>query len=284
MKVSKNVLYLRWIGVLYFGLLSIGCGENQSSQDNVPPAVVRWVAASADDVYPQQGIRADTTSSDRVYRVVLEWIRSPETDVLEGGGYRLYRTPENAPEEAHYLIADLRYGVNLNSEPIQTFVDIGDDPLGGGFNMLAPNDAGRTLGYHWEIQAYDAADNRSAISEEIYYRMLPNPTNLAVTRVQANVYNMNWHYEHVNDTYIQYWYLRVYSAYYGIDSAHYYDRVSLFGDDITVSLTPAIAQIPFVEDCTYVWQLNVVGQTATDTLHRSGRSGASMFTKFVWRD
>jgi hypothetical protein len=217
---------------------------------------------------------------------VLEWYQSPETDVLVGGGYRIYRTPEGAPEDAHYLFTDLRYGVNLNPAPVISFVDIGDDPLGGNTNVLSPDDTWRSRGYYWEIEAFDAADNRSELSAKIYYRMLPNPTNLTVTRDQANIYQLRWHYEHLNDQFIQYWYLRIYSAYFGRDSVNYYDRVSLFGGDYTRTLTPDLMEVvaPFVEDCTYVWQLNVVGQVATDTLHLDGRCGASVFTKFVWRD
>ncbi len=272
------------LGMLIIALLVLGCGDDESSVDDIPPATPRWVAASADNIYPQQGIRADTVASDQRYRVRLDWYENSEPDLA---GYLVYRTPEFDPPSSRYVIADLRFGINAVRRPVQSMIDVGNDALGLPANLLAPvadNDtveANLTRGYYWELVAYDSAGNVSDYAERIYYRMINNPRELSVTLDTGDRYRMSWRYENNPDVYISYYFVRVYSAHYGPDSLIWYKQVHRYEANPYVYLNFDGSARAMTVDCTYVWQLNVVSDQPSQ-YHVEARAGAAVFTKFAY--
>jgi hypothetical protein len=274
-----------WLWILAFGFWIVGCGTNESSHDDIAPSPPTWVSASPDDVYPQQGIRADTTASDRTYRVRVEWQQSGEPDVIDGGGYIIYRRPEWWDAANRYVVADLRYGVNLVPSSVLSWTDTGDDAQGNHSNLMAPDpDTDSTRGYYWEIRAYDNSGNRSLVSAAVYYRMLTNPTDLQVIRQSANVYMFQWHFTPNQDVpFISYYMLRVYSALYGPDSMMWARKVQRYGSDISFMLNDDGTARHFVRDSTYIWQLNEVSEQES-VRHLEARAGAAMYRKFTYQD
>ncbi len=258
-----------------------GCGEDTSSVDDIPPAVPQWVTASADDIYPQQGIRAEATASEQNYHVRMEWYENSEPDLA---GYIVYRTAEFDEPDDRYVIADLRFGINYIRRPLQSYVDVGVDESGSLANLLAPyTDNDSTRGYFWELVAYDSAGNRSDPSARMYYRMVSNPRDLAVAENNAGHLELSWHREENPDVLVSYGMVRVYSAHWGMDSLIWYQRIGIYAPDGTLRFNVDGSARPMQQDCTYVFQLNVVADQPSIS-HAGSRAGSAAFTRFIYQN
>ena len=119
-------------------LALIGCGENQSTRDDLPPARPQLVARGADSTYPQRGLRAEPVSSPLQHWVHVEWLANPVED--EVAGYRVYRASEFSPDR-RYVVRDLRLDVDLpRGLATYDWVDKGDSTgSSGNGNMLDPD-------------------------------------------------------------------------------------------------------------------------------------------------
>ena len=148
MNVLKIVLSLA------AALLVFGCGQDTQSRDDVPPQTPSIVPRSDDSAYPQAGVRAEPTLTDRNYWTRIEWYRNPESDIAS---YRVRRWSEQVSASEAPIVADLSLGVDLLDSYILSWIDRGDDQFGGTANLLAPNDQGLTRGYWWQVQAIDTA-------------------------------------------------------------------------------------------------------------------------------
>ena len=221
-----------------FLLLLLGCGQNESSRDDVPPVPPRVVPRSADNAYAQTGVRPEPTANDNLYRVRLEWYPNSEPDVA---GYRIWRRREDVATRYHGILRDLRFGVNLDRGPVLAFLDAGDDFSGAPSNLLAPDRPGDSLSTHgwvWYIQAYDEANNHSELSDSIYFRLINNPRNLSVIRQAPGRYSLNWQFTANNDPggMAYYYMIRVYQTAGGLDSVMWHEQVNRYGDQNSVIL------------------------------------------------
>jgi len=272
----------RIILVLLFPLLiAAGCGEDASSTDDLAPAQPRWVPRTADNIYPQQGIRAEPSASGNQYRVRLEWYANSEPDVQR---YRIWRLNEFAPEiRLRYVVRDLQLGVDLDyGQSVYTWVDIGDSTGNAPLNLLSPDPTtGDTRGNYWWVQAIDESDNRSEFSEPVYYRHLNIPYDLQVGRLSENAYRLSWRYQFNPDMRPSYYMIRVYSAFWGPDSVVWYDQVQRYTENEYVDMVFA-SNSPLVTDCTYVCQLNAIANVRGS--HTDSLSGSAAVTTFVYRD
>ena len=153
-----QVRYTITILMLTAALLA-GCGENQTAGDDLPPSHPVWVERSTDDVYPQRGIRAEPVVDERLHVVRLEWYANPEPDVM---GYRILRAPEDGDPNRGYVVADLRFGSDIEAgQERYAWLDNGDSTGGTRRDLLAPDpETNITRGYYWTLQAYDTAGNR----------------------------------------------------------------------------------------------------------------------------
>jgi hypothetical protein len=264
-------------------LLLDGCGENETSRDDIAPASPTPLARSGDDIYAQRGIRPEPTAIDNQYNVRIEWYPNLEPDVA---GYRVWRRRDNELSHDRTVIRDLRFGVNLERGPILSWVDAGDDFTGFPANLLAPDqpdDSVSTHGFYWYLEAYDEANNRSQLSDSLYFRMINNPNSMAVIRQAPGRYALTWQYTPNPDTpYISYYMIRVYAAIGGPDSVMWYQQVNRYGGQEQVLLNNDSTARPFVRDATYVWQLNVV-VSGTDSAARVP-AGSATYTTFIYQD
>lgn len=265
-------------------LLLLGCGDDQTSRDDIRPIAPVPVERSRDDVYPQRGIRPEPTLIDNQYRVRIEWQPNPEPDVA---GYRIWRRREDESVLRRTIIRDLRFGVNLDRAPTLVFLDAGDDYLGRPLNLLAPDqpeDSISTRGFVWFIEAYDEANNRSLLSDSLYYRLVNNSRSMHVIRQAPGRYSLEWQFDANDDPEgMSYYYMiRVYSATYGTDSVMWHQQVFRYGGQVSVILNNDSLARPFQTDSAYVWQLNVV-VIATDDSSRTP-AGSAAYTTFVYQD
>jgi hypothetical protein len=273
-------------GVLFFLAvwLLLGCGENSTSRDDLPPSRPRWVERSADNGYPQQGIRPEPTESDAHYWVRVEWYANPEPDVVE---YRISRFREFEPIFTRYSVADLVVGENPETPygAIRySWVDRGDSAFGTPANVLAPDpDTRETRGYFWLIDALDSAGNRSATSDSAYYRLLDNPLNLTVARSSPNVYTASWQYVANPNEILSYYMLRVYPARFGPDSVVWYQLLHRYDAQNSVDMDFSQAVSPPATGSTYVCQLNVIANRASP-VHADSLVGAAVSCTFVYQD
>ncbi|RPH96465.1 hypothetical protein EHM69_01030 [candidate division KSB1 bacterium] len=277
--------------VYRFGLLLIcgtfmwcGCGENENASDELPPAKPRWVERSSDDLYPQQGIRADPAMAvnDGYHAVRLEWYANTEPDVL---GYRIYRCPENVSPLRFYVVADLRVSVDLQEGLDRYFwVDKGDSTGGAPLRLLDPHpETGDSRGYFWMMLVYDSLGNRSERSDTLYYRLINNPRNLSVARDSTDVYSASWSFTPNPDIIISYYMLRVYARYGGLDAVVWYQKVQRYESQEVVYMDFSESFGPLYADCTYVCQVNVIANRPT-TSHADSLAGAAVYTSFVYRN
>lgn len=262
-------------------LIAAGCGDDASSTDDLAPAQPRWVPRTADDIYPQQGIRAEPSSNGNQYWVRLEWYANSEPDVQR---YRIWRMNEFQTElRWRYVVKDLQLGVELGyGQSVYTWVDMGDSTLNTPLNLLSPDPTtGNTRGYYWWVQAIDESDNRSEISEPLYYRLLNVPYELQVGRLSENIYRLSWRHQFNPDVRPTYYMIRVYSAFWGPDSVVWYDQVQRYTSAEYVDMAFS-ASSPLVTDCTYVCQLNAIANVRGS--HTDSLSGSAAVTTFIYRD
>jgi len=236
------------------------------------------VPRSDDAIYPQAGVRAEPTTTDRNYWTRIEWYRNPETDL---SSYRVRRWSEQTTAAEAPIIVDLSLGVDLVDQFVLYWIDRGNDQFGGPANLLAPNDQGLTRGYWWQVQAVDTAGNRSAWSDSVYFRMIYNPYNLNVVGTGENV-RLTWTYP-IGSTgsYLSFYKIRVYSQWYGRDSLIWDYSVQLYAENNSVLVGSAGAFSPMTHDCTYVWQLNAVSYLASDT-NDVALAGSAMYRDFKY--
>lgn len=275
---------MKHISVIILAALLIlaGCGSDESSRDNLAPAKPRWVPRTADNVYPQQGIRAEPVPNENLHWVRLEWYANGEPDVQR---YRIWRLHEFAPEvRLRYPVKDLQIGVDIEAGlPVYTWVDIGDSTLNAPLDMLAPDPvSGETRGYNWWVQAIDESDNRSEPSDSLYYRLLNVPYDLQVGRLSPDVYRLNWRFSFNPDVRPSYYMIRVYSAFWGPDSVVWYQQVQRYTSNEYVDMDFALSNSPLVTDCTYVCQLNAIANQHAD--HADSLAGSAASTIFTYRD
>lgn len=262
-------------------LLTAGCGQDETSRDDLPPVAPVWVPRSADNVYPQRGIRPQPGNSQQ-YHLRLEWFANPEPDVL---GYRIYRVAENLDPARRYPLIDLEVGVDIPEGAAQYFwVDQGDST--GGFgpgNLLAPLER-QPRGYRWQILAYDQEGLRSEDSPLLYYHMIYNPNDIQVTRAAANRYTLTWHYPFPLEMNVAYYMVRVYSQAWGPDSVAWYGTALIWGEQGTVNMDFSDLAAPMTSDCTYVCQLNVISNRSVNGQSADSLSGAAVYTLFTYRN
>jgi hypothetical protein len=280
---------LRFLSAVLFLFLALvlvtGCGQDQSSKDDIPPSAPVWLVRSADDSYPQQGIRAEPVQNDLMHQgnnehfVRLEWYANPESDVVT---YRVWRVGEHDTPQHHAPVKDLRLGVDVaEGQSTYFWVDKGDDPNSGTFNNLAPDEStGQSRGYYWELQAIDSAGNRSTLSPRIYYRLLANPSTLSVDRDSLSGYHFS--YEFTPNSYDDvplYDVLRIYSQAWGRDSLALFTTYHRYDTFYSLPLTFAH---PLTRDCTYVCQVNTICNRANES-HTDSLAGAAAFTTFKYQ-
>jgi hypothetical protein len=256
--------------------LLIGCGENSNSRDNVPPSRPHWVERSADNEYPQQGIRPEPTEGDAHYWVHLEWYANPEPDVVE---YRILRWRENTDYVTRVAAADLLVGENPETPYGATrysWVDRSDN--------LGPDPETRaTRGYFWVLEALDSVGNLSVASDSAYYRLVDNPLNLMVARSSPNVYTASWQYVANDNEVLSYYMLRVYSARFGPDSVVWYQLVHRYDAQNSVDMDFSQAVSPLATGERYVCQLNEIANRASPQ-HADSLVGAAVKCSFVYQD
>jgi hypothetical protein len=270
-----------WIPFLAAALLA-GCGENQTASDDLPPSKPLWVTRSADDVYPQRGIRAHPVSSDAQHWVRLEWYGNPEPDVSR---YVLTRAPEERGPRNGDVVADLRIGVDIEAGQAQyAWVDVGNGTGGEPLNLLAPDPAsGFSRGYYWMMLAYDTAGNRSQQSNAQYYRLISNPYEVSVGRDTTNVYALSWNYQGNPDVLLSYYMIRVYGQAGGPDSVAWWQQEIRYESSETVYMDFSQSQSPLHTGQTYVCQLNAISTRQTEG-HADSLAGAAVFTTFVYQN
>lgn len=273
---------LHFIIPLFAAILLAGCGEDETAGDDMPPSRPRWVDRSADDVYPQRGIRAEPVADERQHMTHLEWYANPEPDVM---GYRIYRAPESWNPYRGYAVADLRIGSDI--EPGRSryvWLDNGDSVGGARRELLAPDpETNLTRGYYWTIAAYDTAGNRSSLSIAAYYRLLNNPYNVSVVRDTTNVYSVTWNYDLNPDVLLSFYMLRVYSAVGGTDSVVWWLKTQRYLSRETVFMDFSQSQGPLVAGQTYICQINAIDNRLTES-HVDSLAGAAVYSTFVYQN
>jgi hypothetical protein len=270
-----------WIPFLAAALLG-GCGEDQTAGDDLPPSKPIWVERSADDVYPQRGIRAQPVSSDVQHHVRLEWYANPEPDVSH---YVIVRAPEDWGPRPGYVVADLQIGVDLEAGQAKyAWVDNGNGTDGAPLDLLAPDpESGFSRGYYWVLQASDTAGNRSQFSDVRYYRLINNPYDVSVGRDTANVYAASWSYQPNPDVLLSYYMLRVYGLAGGPDSVVWWQQAIRYESSETVYMDFSQSQAPLRAGQTYVCQINAISSRRTEA-HADSLAGAAVFTTFVYQN
>jgi len=254
-------------------ILLAGCGADDTRTDDLAPSAPQWVPRSADNIYPQQGVRAEPVLSPSDHWVRLEWYANPEPDVM---GYRILRAPESDLNR-HAIIEDLRVGMDL---------PIGVDRYSGvdAAEVLTPDPVGGdTQGFFWELVAYDSSENQGPLSEPVYFRLINNPYSVAVGRASEKVYEANWLYNSNPDVIIRYYMLRVYSHYWGPDSVVWYSQVQRYGSPASVTMDFRQSSGPLVADCTYVCQINVVSDLPSGQ-HADSLAGAAVYALFSYQN
>jgi hypothetical protein len=259
---------------LVASLLISGCGQDQSSRDDIAPSAPVWIPRSADDAYPQEGIRADTVSDDRQHRVRLEWYANPESDVAI---YRIIRISEQDSNPNHHPpVKDLRLGNEIAfGQPRYSWVDASD--------YLSPDvSTGQSRGYFWEIQAIDTAGNKSPYSSRVYYRLIANPSGLSVAQDSSNLYTLSYQYTpNCNDDIPLQDVIRVYSQHWGTDSVVFFNTWHRYAEQASVLMDFHGSNAPLVRDCTYVCQVNVLCNRDNPS-HAQPLAGAAAYTTFVY--
>ncbi len=283
-KSHVSRLMVVWPTICMALILLAGCGEDESSRDDIAPAPPVPLTRSPDFFYAQTGIRAEPALMDNQYAVRIEWYESPEPDVA---GYRMWRRREDQLPLDRVIIRDLRYGVNLVREPVMAWIDGGDDYTGFPANLLAPDqgeeDTMSTHGWVWYIEAYDTSGNRSTLSDSMYFRMINNPNSMAVVRQAPGRYVLMWQFTPNQDTqFISYYMIRIFEYDGGPDAVMWYQQVNRYGGQESVVLNNDSTARPFQFNSTYVWQLNVVVE-GTDSLDRAP-AGSATYTMFVYQD
>ncbi len=285
-----NLRPIRVILLVWIILWLTGCGSDETSRDDLAPVKPQWIPRTGDHILAQRGIRAEpsfsSASSTPEYSVRLEWYANPEDDLA---GYRIWRVSETAADLSRYYIAkDLRRGVDFElGYATYSWVDKGDSMIYTGQNMLAPDiTTGDTRGYYWALEAYDEAGNRSEKSDPVYYRMLNIPRNLSVARLETNTYRLTWQYQLNPDVTPLYYTVRVYSAAWGPDSVLWYDMdVRRYGanpEPVTMSFSETNSLL--IPDCTFVCQLNVIGNPLFGEEHTDSICGSAAYTTFVFQN
>jgi hypothetical protein len=270
-----------WIPFLA-AVVAWGCGENQTASDDLPPSQPVWVTRSADDVYPQRGIRAYPAISDAQHWVILEWYANPEPDVNR---YVVVRSPEEFGPQRGFAVADLQIGVDIEAGRAEyTWVDVGDSVGGVPRDMLAPNpESGYSRGYYWRILAYDTAGNRSPQSDPVYYRLINNPYDLSVQRDTTDLYALNWSYVFNPDVVLSFYMIRVYTEAGGPDSVVWWQQIIRYGTSETAYLDFSQSLGPLHAGQTYVCQLNAISTRQSEG-HADSLAGAAMMTRFTYRN
>lgn len=270
-----------WIPFAAAALL-LGCGEDQTAGDDLPPSQPVWVERSRDDAYPQRGIRAQPVSSDAQYWVRLEWYGNPEPDIDR---YVIVRAREEFGPQRGIPVADLRMGVDI--EPGQAeyaWVDVGDSLGGTPRNMLAPHpETGNSRGYYWMMIAYDTAGNRSAQSDAQYYRLINNPYEVSVGRDTTDVYAVSWSYLPNPDVVLTYYMIRVYAQAGGVDSVVWWQQIIRYGSSETAYMDFSQSLGPLRAGESYVCQLNAISTRQTEG-HADSLAGAAVFTTFIYQN
>lgn len=265
-----------------FVLLAAGCGENVSSGDLSPPAAPVFVPRSPDDVYAQTGIRPEPVDLDRNYWVRIEWYANSEPDVLDGGGYRIWRMWEGDTLQRAHVVADLRYGVDLDLEDRHYWTDHGLNSLGEQTRELAPDSVtGDSRGFFWFMQALDTDGNKSVSSDTIYFRLINNPFDLTIMREAADQYRMSWSYDPSSVLEISYYYIRIYEESGGPDAKMWDFITRQYGSQAIVYLNEDGEAGNFERGTNYVWQLNVVSDREIEG-HAGNDAGAAVFTIFEY--
>ena len=273
----NNNLYR--FSILLFGLAlaMCGCGQDSSSEDDIPPQAPIIIPRSDDAVYPQQGVRPEPVpsspgQSSQNYWVRVEWQRNPEPDVK---GYYVWRGSVDPTMGTTYRVADLEYPIDLpvGAGVTQHFwIDVGNGSTTNSRDVLAPI-LGEPRDYFWMVQAFDETGNLSALSDSIFYTLIENPYDISVDRADVDNYVLSWRYP--IGTSLNYK-IRIYSNYYGPDSVMW--DPPLFPGYTTqesMLLDRDGTAKAFERDCTYVWQLNAI---------RDDASGAAVFTTFTYQD
>jgi hypothetical protein len=280
--IANRRWFLLATAVGFLALLIAGCGRDQNTHDDLAPSKPTLVDRSADDVYPQTGIRAEPVQSDVHHKVRLEWNANPEPDVV---GYRIYRNREWDAPVRHYIIKELHIGEEIPAgATTYSFVDEGNDVEGVPMDLLAPDSTGRARGYYWEVMAFDEAGNRSQMSDRAYYRLLPNPSNINVGRVSEAVYSVTWDYGGSDESdRPSYAFIRVYSATFGPDSAIGWDQVFFYGSQGEATIDSLHNFHGMVADQTYVVQLNLINNQPNPD-HAEALAGSAAYTTFVYHN
>jgi hypothetical protein len=261
--------------LLFCLLLLAGCGQDQSTRDNLPPSGPRIIGASAEPV-----------SSDAWHFVRLEWYGNPEPDVA---GYRIWRVAEWTDQNQRYVIKDLRVGPSgdLDAGLVRyAWVDEGDTTNGQSLNMLGPDpENGESRGYFWQVQAYDESGNVSEFSPRVYCRLINNPFNFTVGRVSPDAYNATWQYSVNPDVMIGFCELRVYPRWLGPDSLVKQIQDFPYSSQWTTRLDFSEALRPLVRDSGYVCQLNIYSTPGSPNQHAdTARASAAVFTTFLYQN
>ena len=269
------------VSLVVFLLIS-GCGQNESSKDDIAPSAPVWISRSDDYAYPQQGIRAEPVSDDRQHRVRLEWYANPESDVAT---YRVIRIAEQDTNPNHHPpVKDLRLGYDLPlGQARYSWVDEGYDPNYNTNNNLDPNPVdGQSRGFWWELQAIDTAGNKSPYSSRVYYRLIANANNLAVARDSANLYTLSYGFTaNCNDDIPLQDVIRVYSQHWGTDSLVFFYAWPRYTEHASVIMDFHGSNAPLVRDCTYVCQVNAICNRPNPN-HAQPLSGSAAYTTFVY--
>lgn len=263
-------------------LLFIGCGENQSTRDDLPPSQPRFASRAADSTYPQTGLRAEPVTAVTQHWVHVHWLANPAAD--EVAGYRIYRASEFEPSR-RYVVRDLRLDIDLpRGLDSYDWIDEGDSAGGtGNGNMLGPDtETGDSRGYYWFVRAFDEGLNLSEPSLGQYYRLISNPFDLRVDKLEANRYNLSWQYALATETdRPSYYAIRVYSLSGGPADVALFRIERRYGSSETVTLDFSAPANPMTPNATYVCQLNAICDRRNAD-HADTVAGAAAYTTFTY--
>jgi len=290
--MNKWLYYLTPAACLVLIVMGLsGCGQDQTSRDDVAPSAPVWIPRTPDNGLAQQGIRAEPVQNDGAHRndnshwVRLEWYANPESDVTT---YRVWRISETDPDPRdHYVVKDLRLGVDLDEGLSRYYwVDKGDNPNDQTTNNLAPDQTtGQSRGFYWELQAVDSAGNRSPLAPRNYYRLLANPSQLAVTRDSAYTYHVTYLFTaNSSDDVPLYDMVRVYPQQYGPDSVVWATTppVQRYVEQGYVQIDLHSVSLHMTPGATYICQVNALCNRQNEA-HTDSLAGSAAFTTFIFQ-